>query len=313
MNRPNANFERVVIIKRMTTLEELIIRFNTKPQARFYLEQAGEDFSRIESLHTGQETMLTMVRQAIPRQLKQQMIERDLLSQFHFEHSDLIIVVGQDGLVVNTAKYLDGQAILAINPLPDIYDGVLLPFDQQTFAKALEDALAGNRSTRSITFAEARMDDGQSLLGFNDLFIGAASHVSARYRLIHNGEEEFQSSSGIIISTGVGSTGWLKSVYTGAFGVVNALGGQQAFDPDLLRFDWDSPFLVYSVREPFPSKISGTSLLYGVITEEQPLELVSEMSENGVIFSDGVQQDNLSFNIGSKATIRVADKKANMY
>jgi len=54
--------------------------------------------------------------------------------------------------------------------------------------------------------ARARLNDGQELLALNDLFIGRRTHVSARYALRVGDYVEDQSSSGIIVSTGAGST-----------------------------------------------------------------------------------------------------------
>jgi hypothetical protein len=136
--------------------------------------------------------------------------------------------------------------------------------------------------------------------------------VSARYRLEADGKAEDQSSSGIIVSTGAGSTGWLKSVYTGAARIVQALGGTAEPPPDSGRFPWDAEQLVYAVREPWPSKSTGASLVYGVITKSQPLVITSHMADNGVIFSDGIENDYLAFNAGITATIRVADRRANL-
>ncbi|MEF0941684.1 hypothetical protein [Rhizobium sp. BR 362] len=50
------------------------------------------------------------------------------------------------------------------------------------------------------------------------------SHVSARYVLRAEERKERQSSSVIIVSAGVGSTGWLKSLYSGWVGAASALG-----------------------------------------------------------------------------------------
>ena len=158
--------------------------------------------------------------------------------------------------------------------------------------------------------AESKLNDGQSILGFNDLFIGAKTHVSARYDIAQGKQKEYQSSSGIIVSTGAGSTGWLQSVYTGASNVVRALGGQVKDQKNGGRMPWDTDHLIYAVREPFPSKATGTQMSFGVITKNKPLKLTSHIAENGVVFSDGIEADYLQFNSGATATIRVADKKA---
>lgn len=303
------NFEKVVIVTRMTQLEELLARFNTTAQARFYLQHAGEPFEPIEQAHAQYHQVLDQVRALVPRGITCIVIERGLLPQFHFEASDLVVAVGQDGLVVNIAKYLHHQPILAINPLPDTFDGVLLPFNRFTIGRGMENTLYHDYLTKKISMAETELNDGQKLLAFNDFFIGANSHVSARYEIQSGKQHEMHSSSGIIVSTGAGSSGWLQSVYSGAAGVVKALGGHVVPPPDHGRFDWEAEQLVYAVREPFPSKHSQASMVYGTITTSRPLILHSHMAEHGVIFSDGVEQDYVAFNTGTTATIRVARKK----
>jgi NAD kinase len=307
-----AAFEKVVIVTRKTELEELVARFNTAPQARFYLEQAGQDFTPITAGHEHYQAVLDGVRAAVPRGLKSQVIDRTFLPQFRFDAADLVVTVGPDGLVVNAAKYLDTQPILAVNPDPRTIDGVLLPFTLRQFDIALERALRGELPVRAVTMAAARLSDGQHLLGFNDLFIGTRSHVSARYAIAQHDREETQSSSGIIVSTGAGSTGWLQSIYAGAAGVIQALGGHVVPPPAGGRLPWDTDYLVYSVREPFPSKATATSMIFGTINRDSPLTLTSHMAENGVIFSDGMEIDYLAFNAGSTATIGLADQQARL-
>ncbi|MGD2056501.1 MAG: hypothetical protein PVJ15_06810 [Gammaproteobacteria bacterium] len=311
-NTPGSRFENVVIVRRRTELEELVHRFNTVAQARFYLEHAGQDFAPIEARHARYQAVLDGIRTAIPRGLKQQVIEREQLAQFSFYPADLVVTVGPDGLVVNTAKYLVEQPIVAVNPDPESIDGVLLPVTAERFRPVLDDTLNGNAPITTVSMAEARLADGQCLLAFNDLFIGPRSHVSARYRIQHGKQSEEQSSSGIIVSTGAGSTGWLQSVYAGAAGVIEALGGQVAPPPAHGRIPWDADYLAFAVREPFPSKLTGTRIVFGTITRDQPLRLDSRMAEHGVIFSDGVEQDYLQFNAGAIATITLADRKARL-
>jgi NAD kinase len=308
----STRFETVVIVTRKTELDELVARFATAPQARFYLEHAGQDFEHIQAAHERYKAVIGSVRASIPRGMRCQTIDRISLPQLTFGDDDLVIVVGQDGLVSNTAKYLAGQPILAINPDPDVYDGVLLPFTSATFDQALERTLAGAATIKSVTLARTALNDGQQLLAFNDFFVGASSHVSARYEIRIGDREEFQSSSGIIVSTGAGSTGWLQSVYRGAAGVVEALGGRVVPPPNGGRLNWNDEHLVFAVREPFPSKATRTSIVYGVITPDSPLQITSHMGQNGVIFSDGIESDYLTFNHGAIATVGIAPHKARL-
>ena len=213
-----------------------------------------------------------------------------------------------DGLVVNTAKYLSGQPLLAFNPDPEHIDGILLPFRVKDAPGALRRLLAGQASIRQVSMAEAFLNDGQALLAFNDLFIGIQSHASARYHIRAGDRDEEQSSSGIIVSTGAGATGWLSSLFNMAEGMWTAFGGAPAELPRL-SLSWEADRLVFVVREPFASKTSSARLVCGVITPESPLLLESHMPDSGLIFSDGVQNDFLAFNAGARATIRLAEKK----
>ncbi len=307
-----ALYEKLVIVTRETELESLTAKFNTVEQAKFYLEHAGQSFTPIEQAHARYQETLSQLRDIIPRGVKSQIISRDLVPQFTFAAHDLVITIGQDGLVVNTAKYLTDQPIIAINPDPSTIEGALLPFDNIKGMPDLKDILSGNSTIKKITMANATMNDGQELLAFNDLFIGPRSHTSARYDISQGNQTEYQSSSGVIISTGAGSTGWMRSVYTGAVGIINALGGEVNMPKNDGRFEWDENLLMYAVREPWPSKNSQANMVFGVITPDKPLTLTSHMSDYGVIFSDGIEKDYLAFNAGLTATIQIAESKAHL-
>ncbi len=308
MNAPH--YENVIIVTRRTELDDLVARFNTKAQARFYLEQAGQSFERIEIAHEKHQQVLSKVRQAVPTGIKSQLIDRELVPRFTFGEDDLVVTVGQDGLVSNTAKYLTGQPILAVNPDPELFDGVLLPFTAESVEQQLYTTLYGSLQAKKVTLAQAELSDGQTLMAFNDFFIGAISHVSARYRIEIGEKSETQSSSGIIVSTGAGSTGWLQSVYAGAAGVIEALGGKVVPPANGGRLNWDTEQLVYSVREPFPSIATQASIVHGAFTNRTPLKITSQMASNGVIFSDGVEADYLEFNSGAEVTLSTATNKA---
>lgn len=306
------DYETAIIVTRKTELDDLAARFATASQARFYLEHAGQNFEPVQAAHDRYYSVLREVRGTIPKTLKTQVIDRSMLPQFTFGEHDLVVTIGQDGLVSNTAKYLSDQPILAVNPDPALYDGVLLPFTIETFAAGLGRTLVGESPIARVTLARTDLSDGQTLLAFNDFFVGASSHVSARYTIEAGGVSEFHSSSGIIVSTGAGSSGWLQSIYRGAAGVVEALGGRVMPPPDGGRLRWDDEHLVFAVREPFPSKATGTSIIYGTITRDEPLRLTSHMGSNGVIFSDGIESDYLQFNRGATATISIAPRKAHL-
>lgn len=302
---------KIILVTRTTRLDELIARFNTVEQAKFYIEHLGADFEDYESEHRRYTEALRATEMQLRELGRVQILERAFLTNFLFGKDDTIVVLGQDGLVANTLKYLNGQPVVAVNPDPNRWDGVLLPFTVADVRSVVLEVFAKGRNAREITMAQASLNNGQRLYGVNDLFIGHRSHVSARYELSLGRRHERQSSSGIIVSTGLGSTGWLKSVIVGARGIGGALG--RPFETDILKhFRWESDFLYYSVREPFPSRVSEANCVFGKVTRMEPLQLVSHMPEHGVIFSDGIESDYLEFNSGAQADIGVADKKGRL-
>ncbi|NVO32441.1 NAD(+)/NADH kinase [Hymenobacter lapidiphilus] len=298
-----------ILVRGKTRLEQLVERFNTLGQARFYIESAGGEFAEYEAENDRFQESFSLVQRQLSALMKNKIVERSFLPAFLFDPRQLIVVVGPDGLVANTAKYVGRLPIVAINPDPARNDGVLLPFTPHTFGPAVERVLAGKFAVREASLAEVRLQDGQRLLAFNDLFIGAASHVSARYRIRYQQTTETHSSSGIIVSTASGATGWLSSVFNMNAGLVEFLDPNENAPP---RPALAPDELLFVVREAFRSQRTQCGLTAGVLNAQVPLVVESMMPANGVIFSDGVESDFLHFNAGAIATIGVAPEKANL-
>jgi NAD kinase len=298
--------EYAIIVKNKTRLESLIERFNTKAQAKFYIERMGGNFEDYVLEHETFHDSLNALQTRLSKVIKHKILERAYMPSFIFSEKNLIVVIGQDGLVANTAKYSKGIPMVAVNPDKQRYDGVLLPFDVTNFIGGVEQVLSNRFPSRTMRFAEARLNDGQRLLAFNELFIGAATHISARYKIAFNNTVEEQSSSGLIVSTPAGSTGWLSSVFNMAYGVAGM------FEKNLQRKQpkFRDDELLFAVREPFQSIRTQTGITAGIIRNQSTLTLESLMPANGVIFSDGIESDFMKFNSGAVATIGIAKETA---
>jgi NAD kinase len=309
--------KKIVLVTRPTRLAELVIRFNTVSQARFYVEHQGADFSDYLREDEMYHRALTTAEETLAQLGRVQVVDRSFLPNFVFAPEDTVVTLGQDGLVANTLKYLDSQPLVGVNPDPQRWDGRLLPFQVKDLAKLIPEVILRKRGTRSVTMAKASLNNGQTLYAVNDLFIGPKTHTSARYSIRVGKAHETQSSSGVIVSTGMGATGWLKSLLTGAGAIADVAdrGGigephqPGCYEQVVSGYKWESDYLYFTVREPFPTKTTGASLVFGRITQETPLMLASQMAENGVIFSDGIEKDFLEFNSGAKAVIGIAEKR----
>src|SRR5262249_44122910 len=160
---------RVVVVSRRSELEELVMRHGTIAAAAYFLRQRGRDLDEVTARHEALQSALTTVGGAIPSAWRRGQVSRDDLPRFLFAPEDVVVAVGQDGLVANLAKYLDGQPVIGVNPEPARNPGVLVRHAAQDVGALL---LAGAYATRRLTMVAATLDDGQELIGLNEVYFG---------------------------------------------------------------------------------------------------------------------------------------------
>lgn len=303
---------KIILVWRHTRLDEVIARYNTKEQARFQLESMGRDFSELESEDKLYKSTLDKVEMELRQLGRAQRLERAFLPSFIFGPEDVVVVVGQDGLVANTLKYLTGQPLVAINPDPSRIEGVLLPFNPDDALGVVKATIQGKTGFQGVTMAEAITSDGQRLLAVNDFFVGVRGHTSARYEIAWDGQREYQSSSGVIVSTGLGSSGWMRSVIMGAEGICRSAGIHLPDSAQLAGTKWDAAELYFYVREPFPGRAQSVDIIFGRVSQGRPLSLFSDMAEKGILFSDGMEDDYVVFSAGMEVKIGVAEQQGRL-
>jgi hypothetical protein len=286
---------RIVVVHRGTELDELIARHGTRGQAGFFLASRGRSLDEVDERHAALQDALAAVTAAIPIDWRRADVERADLDRFLFTPDDVVAVVGQDGLVANVAKYLDGQPVIGVDSDPGRNPGVLVPYTPEAFPQVLEAVAAGEAGYEARVMVEASLDDGQTLVALNEIFVGHPTHQSARYRLQAEGAEERQSSSGLIVSTGTGATGWCRSIW-------------QQMHSRLELPDPAEPRLVWFVREAWPSPATGSSLVEGELEAAQALQVVAE-TDGLVVFGDGIESDRLTLSWGQEIEIRLAARR----
>ena len=291
---------RVVLVHRRTELEELIARHGTRGQAAFYLRTRGRRIEDLEARHTEQAAAMAEVSSRIPADWRRGMVERADLPQFLFGPDDIVVAVGQDGLVANLAKYLDGQLIIGIDPEPKRNPGTLVRHLPRACADLLALAVRGGGEpggahAKRLTMVTAETDDGQRLTGLNEIYLGQPTHQTARYTLrLPDGRAEAQASSGLIVSTGTGATGWCRSAWLERKSPLVLPG------PEEDRLAW-------FVREAWPSPATGTALTEGLLAAGQEMEVTAE-SDRLVLFGDGIEADTIPLTWGQSARLRLADQ-----
>lgn len=174
---------KIILVTRKTRLDDIIVKFNTFEQAKFYIEHLGSDFEDYQNEDQIYKKVISEIESELKALGRVHVVERSYLPNFVFGKNDIVVVVGQDGLVANTLKYLDGHPVIAINPEPERFDGILLPFYPKDAGKIVTDVFSDRRDKKQISFAKVELQNGQYLYGVNDIFIGPKSHTSARYEL----------------------------------------------------------------------------------------------------------------------------------
>lgn len=287
---------RVVVVSRRSELDELLIRHGTIAAAAYFLRQRGRDLDEVMARHEALQAALTTVGGVVPPAWRRGLVTRDDLPRFLFAPEDVVVAVGQDGLVANVAKYLDGQPVIGVDPEPGRNPGILVRHTADAVAGLLR---GGEYTTKDLTMVAATLDDGQELIGLNEVYIGHPTHQSSRYLLsTSDGRAERQSSSGVVVGTGTGATGWCASIAR-----------QRADSPDLPGPE--EPALCWFVREAWPSPATGVALTSGRLVAGDALEVTSE-GERGVVFADGVETDHLTLAWGQRVTIGISARRLHL-
>jgi hypothetical protein len=280
---------RVVIVHRATEYEELLDRHGTRGQVEFFLRSRGQTLAALDERHDRTLAALQTVGAAIDLDWRRASVERADLPSFAFAPEDIVVAVGQDGLVANLAKYVGAQPVIGIDPTPGANAGVLVPHAPEAAATLLPRVAAGQARTLERTMVALTADDGQSLVALNEVFIGQPGHQSARYEIVAGGVRERQSSSGVIVGTGTGATGWCRSL-------------QRIQAPTLTLPAPVDPALTWFVREPWPSPTTGADLIGGLLADGATLDLRVE-SDALVAFGDGIEADRIHLTWGQRATV----------
>lgn len=287
---------RAVVVTRPTDFDLLLLHHATREQARFFLDARGQSIEAIEARHRSFENVRRAVLAAVPESWRVARVTRDDLDRFLFEPSDVVVALGQDGLVANVAKYLDGQLVIGLNPDLASYEGVLVRHPPDAAGRLFATSLDPVPAVEERTLVECVLDDGQRVLALNEVYLGHRSHQTARYLLRVGSAEERQMSSGLVVTTGTGATGWARSIC------------RQRSSPVRLP-EPSAPSLAFLVREAFPSPRTGADLTAGGLGSNESLLVTSEMNDGGTVFGDGIEADNLDFPFGATATVRVASER----
>ncbi len=181
---------------------------------------------------------------------------KNTLSKKDLIDIDFVVAIGGDGTVLSASHYLVDKPILTVNSSPKTSEGVLtkIPIDK-IYDKL--DEIKENISVEKLERISVFINNKKiPLLALNEVFIAnKKSYLISKYKIKFNGGEEIQRSSGLIFSTGTGSTAWFKSA------------GGKPFNPN-------AKFVKMIVREPYEGKFSRFLLKKLTLKEDDFIEVV---------------------------------------
>lgn len=191
------------------------------------------------------------------------------LKEKDFYGVDLVISVGGDGTFVRAANFIKDQLIVGINSDPATSEGMLkslLANEVEKLNKIFDGEYKIIKRERARVLLNGKEIREQVI---NAVFLGAESQFHcARYVINFKGQKEEQRSSGVLVSTGSGSTGWFKSA-----------GGEV--------FKYDEKKLKFIVREPYSGdRLFCPKIFSGDICEKEFIEIISMRDYGGVVAVD---------------------------
>jgi len=282
-----SKFERE---KRETNLsdEDLVARYNA----------VGESGLRILAAHLHhQEAIATCVRELGPEQViaLESLRDHELTSRFK-----VIIALGGDDFFKLVTHHIEGSLpILGVNSDPSSSVGALLPITIEELPEALKRLEKGDYRIDPWTRISLRMNGVECGSAINDIVLGKRDfRLTSRHELEYQGVKVMQRSSGILISTGVGSTGWYASA--GLY-----LGDHDRSFPKTARY------ARFELREPSVTvtEVDGKrvtrlpDLVEGTLVENETLRITSLNDDEGLACRDSF--DSVPFPRGAVAEISI--------
>ncbi|MCE9499048.1 MAG: NAD+ kinase [Leptospira sp.] len=226
-------------------------------------------------------------------------IFRDDLDRINLSNFELIVSHGGDNHFTYVAHYSLNHLILGCNSDSRTSVGALLSFEPEALLHCVKNGWNGSRIEEwtliSVSIEYPNGETVETVQGVSEISIRNNSpDLTSRYIIHHMNKIEEQKSSGLLLYTGAGSTGWYASC------------AQKGNPPP--SFSKTEPyFRVYSrelgAREQDRYKLTDFKV-------ENKFVVVSEM--NGGISVDSLPENIYDFPAGARATFKVSAKKLNV-
>lgn len=287
---PKIDLARVRIVPKLSKVEwdMRCLGLDYESLVQKYRDE-GANVETILSSHATQQASLGKLRQIFD---PSQFIARDDLAESVNQDADLVIAFGGDNHFVYVSHFAKSAMILGINSDPQRSDGALTSLTADQCEEALQALTRGDYSIEEWPRLEALVNGKPLPLTTSELFVGERERVyMSRYVLKHGDVEETQKSSGLLITTGAGSTGWYDSAC-------------RYLHPDGNVFARTEPKFVFLATEPSKGRLNRSKLLEGTVQAGESLRIQSLNDSSGLVSVDSL--DEVLFSRGATLEVRIS-------
>lgn len=224
-------------------------------------------------------------------------VNRENLTREEIKNVDITISLGGDNHFQYVSHFIDNEYIFGINSDPLVSEGVLLSCNTDTLNVIKKQCDKGNYEIEKWTRLDVYINNEFVSRATCDVFIGEKERrFTSRQILFFNNFEKQQKSSGILVSTGSGSTGWFSSA--SRFITTNPVFGST------------EPFAKFIVTEPYKGTLTDSSLIEGLIKENCSFKVCSLNNNEGIVVLDSL--DEFPFPRSTTVSIKISKVPLNV-
>ena len=287
------NPSQILIVPKISKVQHDMRRMNfDKIQLVEFYKKEKLHVDRIFESHDRQVHALETIKKHLPhvRVVNRNEITKDLVSKYK-----LVITLGGDNHFQYVSHFIKDSLILGINNDPERSEGALNSITSNEIESVIPKILDDDFKIETWTRLETSVEDITiSTLAVSEIYIGEESrYTMSRHQLIHNNDVEEQKGSGLLISTGAGSTGWFDSAI-------------RDLHPNGKVISRDAKEVQFLLTEPHKGKFSIYKMTHGIIKENDVFEIISLNDSDGVLLIDSLEK--IKIKEGSKIKIKLGEK-----
>ena len=247
-----------------------------------------------ERLISSHERQLSSIEKIKTELDNPQIITGPILTKRALKKADVVIALGGDNYFQYVSHFIDRQMLIGVNSDTEKSEGALLPFTPDTLISFLPDLMKGNYSVEEWTRLQSILNGRKLPLALSEVFVGAKMNVGMSRYIMNVGSMQFeQKSSGLIVATGAGSTGWYDAAYQTAYG-----------EPD--HFAKTQRVAKFIGREMFKGHLTDSSLRHGIIHPGDEL-IITSLMRNGIVSTDASEKMMFPIKNGEQVKISLSD------